>query len=181
LPANTIYLGMVEFTTIILQIAEQGDRSGWTYIEVPADVAAEILPGNKKSFRVRGKLDDFAITGMALMPLGSGNFFMSLREEIRKGIRKRKGATLRVQLEHDKDFKIEIPEDLKDCFDFEQPEAFEFFNGLAKSHQGYFIKWITDAKTTETRASRIAKTINAAVRRMDYSTMLREQKKLREQ
>ncbi len=171
---------MVDFTTIILQVAEQGDRMGWTYIEVTADVAQQLLPGNKKSFRVRGKLDNFEIAGMALMPVGSGNFFMSLREEIRKGIRKTKGATLRVQLEHDIDFKIEMPDDLKDCFDYEQPEAFEYFNSLAKSHQGYFIKWITDAKTEETRANRIAKTINAAIRRMDYGAMLREQKKLRE-
>ncbi|MEB0262449.1 MULTISPECIES: YdeI/OmpD-associated family protein [unclassified Mucilaginibacter] len=175
-----LYLAMVDFTTIILQVAEQGDRMGWTYIEVPADVAQQLLPGNKKSFRVRGKLDNFEIAGMALMPVGSGNFFMSLREDIRKGIRKTKGATLRVQLEHDIDFKIEMPDDLKDCFDYEQSEAFEYFNSLAKSHQGYFIKWITDAKTEDTRANRIAKTINAAIRRMDYGAILREQKKLRE-
>ncbi|MBD1383704.1 DUF1905 domain-containing protein [Mucilaginibacter rigui] len=172
---------MVDFTTIILQVSEQGDKNGWTYLVVPADVAQQLLPGNKKAFRVRGKLDDFAIAGMALMPVGGGDFFMSLREEIRKGIRKTKGAMVRVQLEHDKDFKIEIPADLQECFDFEQPEAFEYFSGLAKSHQGYFIKWITDAKTEETRANRIAKTINAAVRRMDYGAMLREQKKLRGQ
>ncbi|MCO5933967.1 YdeI/OmpD-associated family protein [Mucilaginibacter sp. RB4R14] len=171
---------MVDFATIILQVTEQGDRMGWTYIEVPADVAQQLLPGNKKSFRVRGKLDNFEIAGMALMPMGSGNFFMSLRKEIRKGIRKTKGATLRVQLETDMDFKIEMPDDLKDCFDYEQPEAFEYFNSLAKSHQGYFIKWITDAKTEDTRANRIAKTINAAIRRMDYGAILREQKMLRE-
>lgn len=178
---NAIYLNMVDFSTIILQVTEQGDKTGWTYILVPADIARQMLPGNKKAFRVRGKLDDFAIAGMALMPAGDGNFFMSLREEIRKGIRKGRGAMLRVQIEHDKDFKIEMPEDLQECFEFGEPEAFEYFNSLSKSHQGYFIKWITDAKTTETRANRIAKTINAATRRMDYGAMLREQKKLREQ
>ncbi|RYU90320.1 DUF1905 domain-containing protein [Mucilaginibacter terrigena] len=171
---------MVDFTTIILQFGEQGDKTGWTYIEIPADMAHLILPDTKRSFRVRGKLDDFAVTGMSLMPIGGGNFMMALREEIRKGIRKHRGAMVRVQLEFDKDFKIEIPEDLQDCFDFEQPEAFEYFSSLAKSHQGYFIKWITDAKTLETRANRIAKTISAALRRMDYGAMLREQKKLRE-
>lgn len=177
---NDIYMVMIDFKTIILQYGEQGDKTGWTYIEVPADLAQQLLPGNKKSFRVRGKLDDFAVAGMALMPIGNGIFIMALREEIRKGIRKHRGAMVRVQLEHDKDFKIEIPQDLQDCFDFEQPEAFEYFSGLAKSHQGYFIKWITDAKTVETRTSRIAKTISAMLRRMDYGATLREQKKLRE-
>jgi hypothetical protein len=177
---NNLYLAMVDFNTIILQYGEQGDKTGWTYIEVPADIAQQILPDNKRSFRVRGLLDNFPIAGMSLMPIGEGNFMMALRQEIRKGIRKGRGAMLRVRLEHDKDFKIEMPEDLQECFDFEQPEAFAYFNNLAKSHQGYFIKWITDAKTIETRANRIAKTINAALRRMDYGAMLREQKKLRE-
>ena len=172
---------MIDFNTIILQYGENGDKTGWTYIEVPADLAQEILPGNKKAFRVKGKLDGLAVAGMSLMPIGDGVFLMALKKEIRKAIRKEHGAMLCVQLEYDKDFKIEVPDDLQDCFDFEQPEAFEYFSSLSKSHQGYFIKWINDAKTMETRTGRIAKTISAALRRMDYGAMLREQKKLREQ
>jgi uncharacterized protein YdeI (YjbR/CyaY-like superfamily) len=86
---------------------------------------------------------------------------------------------LRVRLEFDVDFKLEVPEDLQECFDFE-PEAADYFNSLTKSHRGYFIKWINDAKTEGTRANRIASTVNAALRRMDYGMMLREKKKLRE-
>lgn len=171
---------MVDYNTIILQFGEQGEKTGWTYIEIPADLAQEMKPGNKKSFRVRGWLDEYPIAGMALMPMGEGKFIMALKEEIRKATRKGRGAMLRVRLEFDTEFKIEMPEDLQECFEFERPEAFEFFNSLAKSHQGYFIKWINDAKTEQTRANRIANTINAAVRRMDYGMMLREQKKLRE-
>ena len=171
---------MVDFNTIILHFGEQGEKTGWTYIQIPADVAQQIKPGNRKSVRVQGFLDEFAISGMAMMPFGDGNFMLALREEIRKSIRKSRGAMVRVRLEFDADFKIEIPDDLQECFEFEQPEALQYFNSLAKSHQGYFIKWINDAKTEETRANRIAKTINAAVRRMDYGAMLREQKKLRE-
>jgi uncharacterized protein YdeI (YjbR/CyaY-like superfamily) len=86
---------------------------------------------------------------------------------------------LRVRLEFDPDFKLEVPEELQECFDFE-PAAADYFNSLTKSHRGYFIKWINDAKTEETRANRIASTVNAALRRMDYGMMLREKKKLRE-
>ena len=170
---------MVDYTTIIRQYGENGDKTGWTYIIIPPDIAQQILPGNKRSVRVKGWLDEYAIAGMAMMPVGEGDFILALRAEIRKAIHKTGGAMLRVRLQHDKDFKIEIPPDLQECFDYEQPEAFEYFSGLAKSHQGYFIKWITDARTEETRADRIAKTINAAMRRMDYGAMLREQKKLR--
>jgi hypothetical protein len=167
---------MVEFTTIILQFAEQGEKTGWTYIEIPADIAQQMKSGNKKSFRVRGMLDAFPVNGMALMPMGEGNFIMALKAEVRKGIHKNAGAMLQVRLEVDNDFKVEMPDDLQECFDFE-PEAFEFYNSLAKSHREYFIKWINDAKTNETRAKRIVNTVNAMLRKWSYSEMIRAMRK----
>ena len=167
---------MVEFTTIILQFAEQGEKTGWTYIEIPADMAQQLKPGNKKSFRVKGMLDALPVNGMALMPMGEGNFIMALKAEVRKGIHKRAGAMLQVRLEADNDFKVEMPADLQECFDFE-PEACEFYNSLAKSHREYFIRWIDEAKASETRAKRIVNTINAMLRRWSYSEMLRAMRK----
>jgi hypothetical protein len=167
---------MVEFNAIILQFNEQGEKTGWSYIEIPADLAQQMKPGNKKSFRVKGMLDALPVSGMALMPMGEGNFIMALKAEIRKGLRKNAGAILQVKLEEDKDFKVEMPDDLKECFDFES-EAFEFFNTLAKSHRDYFVKWIESAKTQETRAKRIVNTINAMLRKWDYGKMIREMRK----
>jgi hypothetical protein len=163
---------MINFTTIILQFAEQGEKTGWSYIEIPADLAQEMKPGNKKSFRVRGMLDGVAVSGMALMPMGSGNFIMALKADVRKKLHKNAGAVLQVMLEEDVDFKIEMPDDLSACFDFE-PDALEFFNSLAKSHRNYFIKWISDAKTSETRAKRIINTVNAMCRKWNYGQMIR--------
>jgi hypothetical protein len=167
---------MVEFSTIILQFEERGEKTGWTYIAIPADIAQQMKPGNKKSFRVKGMLDGLAIKGMALMPMGEGNFILALKAEVRKGIHKRAGAMLQVRLEEDKDFKVEMPDDLKECFEFE-PEAFDFFNSLAKSHREYFIKWIDGAKTSETRAKRIVNTINAMLRKWNYGQMIRAMRK----
>jgi hypothetical protein len=102
---------MVGFNTIILQFAGQGEKTGWTYIEIPADIAQQMKPGNKKSFRVRGMLDNLAVSGIAIMPMGEGNFIMALRAEVRKGIHKNAGAMLQVKLEEDIDYKVDIPED----------------------------------------------------------------------
>ena len=168
---------MIEFNAIILQFAEQGEKTGWTYIEVPAHIAQQIKPGNKKSFRIRGTLDAFSVSGMALMPMGEGSFIMALKAEVRKGIHKSKGAMLQVKIEEDLDYKIEVPDDLQECFDFE-PEALELFNSLAKSHRDYFIKWIESAKTNETRAKRIINTVNAMLHKWDYGTMIREMRKM---
>jgi hypothetical protein len=167
---------MVEFTTLILQFAEQGEKTGWSYIEIPSDITQKLKPNNKKSFRVRGMLDGFAVNGMALMPMGGGNFIMALKAEVRKGIHKNAGAMLQVRLEEDLDYKIEVPDDLMECFDFE-PDALGFFNSLAKSHRDYFIKWIDSAKTNETRAKRIVNTVNAMLRKWDYGQMIRAMKK----
>jgi len=167
---------MLEFTTIILQFAEQGEKTGWSYIEIPADMAQQLKPGNKQSFRIKGTLDALAVEGLAAMPMGEGNFILALKADIRKKLHKNAGAILQVRLEEDKDFKIDIPADLQECFDFE-PEALEFFNTLAKSHRNYFIKWINDAKTSETRAKRIVNTINAMLRKWDYGKMGREMRK----
>ena len=170
------FSAMVDFTTIMLQFAEQGEKTGWTYIEIPADLAQQMKPDNKKSFRVRGMLDALPVRGMALMPMGEGNFIMALKADVRKRLHKNAGAMLRVKLEEDIDFKIEVPDDLQECFDFE-PEAFEFFNSLPKSHREYFIKWIDEAKTNETRAKRIVNTVNAMLRKWHFNVMIREMRK----
>lgn len=160
----------------MLQFESQGEKTGWTYIEIPADIAQQLKPGNKKSFRVKGMLDGLAVAGMALMPMGAGNFILALKADVRKAIRKNAGAMLAVKLEEDKDYKVEVPADLQECFDFE-PEALIQFNSLPKSHRDYFIKWIESAKTHETRAKRIVNTINAMLRKWDYGTMIREMRK----
>ena len=85
---------MVLFSTTIHKFDKQGEKTGWTYLEIPADIAQQLVPGNKKSFRVKGKLDNHSIKGVALLPMGGGTFIMPLNSAMRKGIGKRQGAQL---------------------------------------------------------------------------------------
>lgn len=163
---------MVDYTTIIRKFTSKGEKSGWTYIDVPADIAQQLKPGNKQSFRVRGCLDNFSFSGCALLPMGEGDFILALNAVLRKGIRKGEGATLRVQLEEDQHFRVEIPDDLAACL-ADEPSAQEAFDNLAKSHRDYFIKWIDSAKTDPTRVKRIAHTVDAMLRGLDYGAMIR--------
>ena len=57
---------MIQFTTVMKRFDRQGEKTGWTYIEVPSEIAEKLVPGNKKGFRVKGKLDDFPIKAIAL-------------------------------------------------------------------------------------------------------------------
>lgn len=167
---------MVKYTTRILKFAEQGEKTGWTYIVVPADVAQRLKPGNKQSFRVKGKLDSFSIKQVALLPMGEGEFIIPVNGAIRKGIGKRHGAVLNVSLEVDKsDFVFNA--DFMACLE-DEPDAHKHFKTLPGSHQRYFSKWIDSAKADATKAKRIAMAINALARKMGYPEMLREKASL---
>lgn len=165
---------MVRYTTTIHQFAEQGEKTGWTYIEVPSDLAEKLKPGNKKSFRVKGKLDKYAIKGIALLPMGGGRFIMALNKPMRKAIRKNKGAMLKVELEEDtKGYQLnkEFVECLKD-----EPSAEKYFKTLPQSHQNYFSKWIESAVMESTKTKRIAMAVSALAKSQGYPEMLRSEK-----
>lgn len=157
-----------------MKFGQQGEKTGWTYIVVPAALAQQLMPGNKKSFRVKGKLDQHAIEGVALIPMGEGDFIMALKADLRKAIGKQKGAMLQVQLSVDKK-PYEVYALLLQCLE-DEPAAKQYFNALPKSHQHYYSKWVESAKTDATRIKRVAMAVNAMSKKMDFGQMLRSAK-----
>ena len=162
---------MITFKTIIQQFGQQGEKTGWTFIAVPQAIAVKLKPGNKKSFRVRGFLDDFPVEAVSLLPMGEGDFIIAFNQTMRKGTGKRKGNTLRVRLEPDEKPFVVCPELLESLQD--EPKALAFFKGLPKGQQRYFSNWITGAKTEPTQVKRIAQTVNAMVKAQDFGMMIR--------
>ncbi len=165
---------MLSFTTTILKFSKQGEKTGWTYIVVPDRIAKKLNPGVKKSYRVKGKLDDLTIEKTALIPMGKGDFILPVNASMRKATGKRFGATLKVQLELDHS-PILPPAELLECLQ-DEPEALKHFNTLPQGHRNYFTKWIESAKTEPTKTKRIALVIKTMVRKMDFSAMLREER-----
>ena len=168
---------MISFSATILKFGSQGEKTGWTYIVVPAKVAKKLNPGVKKSYRVKGKLDDHKIEKTSLIPMGEGDFIIPINADIRKGTGKRLGATLKVQLEIDKS-PILPPGELIECLK-DEPEAYKYFNSLPQSHRNYFTKWIDTARTEPTKTKRIALVVKTMVRKMDFGAMLREEREER--
>lgn len=167
---------MLQFNTILKQFNEQGEKTGWTYIEIPAKIAQQLKPGNKKSFRVKGRLDNYEIKGVALMPMGEGDFIMAVNATMRKGIGKRKGDKLKVQLEADNK-QPPLSKDLLECLS-DEPAANEYFNSLLYSHRLYFSRWIESAKTPQTKAKRIAMAVTALAKKFGFSEMLRSNREV---
>src|SRR5688572_28564076 len=123
---------MVQFTAIIKRFKDQGEKTGWTNIDVPSSIAKQLVPGNKKGFRVKGKIDAYAYSMIALLPMGNGDFIMTLNATVRKGVRKPVGTTVEVKMAVDKE-EIKPPPELIDCME-DEPEALAYFNSLTRGH-----------------------------------------------
>lgn len=135
-------------------------KGGWTYTEVPG-----VLQNKNAPFgfvRVRGSIDGYEIKGYHMMPMKNGKLFLPIKAAIRKKIGKQKGDYVHVILYAD-DLPNELPEELKICLE-DEPAAFEAFNACTHGEQKAFIDWIYSAKTEQTKAERIAKSIDALLK-----------------
>lgn len=172
---------MPTFTTVLKKFGEKGDKTRWTYIEIPMEITDALKPGQKTSFRVKGTLDDYPIKLVALLPLGrsvseDGMFMMPINATMRRGMNKdEEGTPVRVSLELDTD-PLPQSADLLACLD-DDPVAKAHFDTLSKSHQNYFSNWIEEAKTPATKDDRIAKSIRGLSMGMNFGEMIRYFKK----
>lgn len=169
---------MIRFEAEIKKFGAQGEKTGWTYVAIPAALAGQLLPGNRKSFRVKGKIDALAISAVALLPMGDGDFILPLNAVMRRQLGKGKGGRLKLQLSVDRE-EIKPPQELVDCLE-DEPDALARFNNLPRSQRNYFIKWILAAKSEPTIARRIAQTVTALAAGSDFGTMIRAMKRFRE-
>lgn len=166
---------MISFSATIDKFGQMGEKTGWTYVQVPQEIAQQLKPDTKKSFRVKGKLNGVAINSVALMPMGGGDFILVLNAAMRKQLKQPVGSTIAIQLEEDTT-PLTLPEDLLECLE-DEPLAKAHFFALPPSHRQYYGRWIEEAKTEATRTKRIAQTITALAKNQDYGAMIRENKK----
>ncbi|MEZ4900953.1 MAG: YdeI/OmpD-associated family protein [Spirosomataceae bacterium] len=166
-----VFCAMVSFKALLQKFDKKGEKTGWTYFQIPVDITHELNPDVRTSYRVKGKIDDFAIKLTALIPMGDGSFIIPVNAQMRRGIRKKEGAMVQVELEIDTD---PLPQsfDLLACLE-DEPKALAYFNKLPTSHQNYYSKWIESAKTIETKTKRISMTIKGMAMGLDYGQTIR--------
>ncbi|GAB4091239.1 YdeI/OmpD-associated family protein [Flaviaesturariibacter terrae] len=169
---------MIRFTTQLERFGQQGEKTGWTYLAISEELAAQLKPGCRSSYRVKGRIDKMPIKSVALVPMGAGDFILAVNAAMRKLLRKEKGASVEVVLEVDDDV-FETPADIAECL-ADEPEATAFYESLPLSHRRYFARWVESAKTDATRAKRIAQMLDAMARGMGYGEMIRAAKARKE-
>jgi hypothetical protein len=169
---------VITFSTKIRKFDRQGEKTGWTYIEISSSLANKLNPGKKAAYRVKGRLDQHTIQRVAILPMGQGSFIMPLNAKIRKAIGKEKGDMLRAQLELD-ERTIPPSSDFMTCLR-DDTRAMAHFKTLSGSHQRYFSKWIEEAKTVETKTRRITMAVIALGQAQGFPEMVRANRKIRE-
>jgi hypothetical protein len=165
---------MIQFMTTLHKFDKQGEKTGWTYIEINTTQAKKLKPDTKVSFRVKGTLDSYKIKQIALLPMGDGKFIIPVNAAMRKGIGKKLGDKIKVSIEEDNS-EFVFSQDFMDCLR-DDPAAQDFFQSLSGSHQKYFSKWIDSAKTSATKTKRIIMAVTALSKKQGYPEMIRANK-----
>ncbi len=130
-------------------------KGGWTFTEIPEIKMPKTAFGMLK---VKGKIDSYEFSGVHLMPIGNGHVGLAVKAEVRKKINKQAGDMVHITLYEDTTPFL-IPEELISCMELEEGVK-EKFNTCSHSRKKKFIDWIYSARTEQTKAERIAQTIN---------------------
>jgi hypothetical protein len=163
------------FTSIIQKFSSRGEKTGWTYVEIPPELVVKLQLPSKRGFRIKGIMDDVKFSRLSTYPVGGGNFIVAINRDLKKKLAKKEGALLRIKFQLDEKKAPQSPELLIALK--EEKKALQVFRKQPFSHQNYFHRYVAAAKTKATRATRIVNIITAMYRGQDFGAMIRSLKK----
>lgn len=166
---------MPSFKAIIQKFAGKGEKTGWTYVNIPKDILTKLKRKDKKPFRIKGVIDDVKFEKLSTYAIGEGEIIIAINGALRKKLGKKEGAQVLVNFELD---KSEAPrsKELLACLKEDKVAEKKFFE-QPLSHQNYFHRYIIEAKTDATKAGRITNTLNAMHKGQNFGEMIRSLKK----
>ncbi len=128
-----------------------------TGIEVPEEVVAALGSGNRPPVTVTIGGHTYRTT-VARM---DGRFLVPLSAENRIAASVAAGDQVDVDIEADTaPREVEVPADLADALS-KDDAARATFDGLSFTHRKEWVRWVEEAKKPETRATRLAKTVES--------------------
>lgn len=140
------------FTAVI-----QDAGGGGAFVEVPFDVEKEF--GSRRP-KVKAMIEGVAYRG-TLTRMGTECHILGIRKDIREQIGRTIGDEVNITVEPDTEPRqVEIPPELAEAFTKEKA-AEAFFHTLSYSHQKEYVGHILEARKEETRARRVAQTIES--------------------
>ncbi len=142
----------VRFETVLQR--PEGEATT-TFIEIPLDVAAVF---GRKRPPVTVTINGY--TYRSTVAVYGDGYFLPVNKVNRTGAGVDAGDRVNVELASDTAARtVEVPEDLAAAL-LADTEVSKGFDGLAYTHRLEYVRWVTEAKKTETRERRIAETVN---------------------
>jgi Bacteriocin-protection, YdeI or OmpD-Associated/Domain of unknown function (DUF1905) len=150
--ASTGHTGMMTFRATI----ELGGKTA-TGIAVPDEVVAALSAGKRPAVKITVGGHTYRTT---VAPMG-GRFFVPLNATNREAAGVAAGDEVDAVIELDTaPREVDIPDELTEAL-AGNDGARRFFEQLSFTHRKEWVRWITDAKRTETRLARIDRTVEA--------------------
>jgi len=129
--------------------------SGGACIYFPYDVEKEF--GVRGRVPVKATFDGVSYAG-SLVKYGAPQHMLGILKSIREQIGKGPGDTVEVTIEKDAaERTIDVPAEFEKLL--KKEKLWAAFDKLSYSHKKEYVRWITEAKREETRATRLAKSI----------------------
>jgi bacteriocin resistance YdeI/OmpD-like protein/uncharacterized protein DUF1905 len=128
-----------------------------TGIEVPEDVVAALGSGNRPPVTVTVGGHTYRTTVVRM----GGRFLVPLSAENRTAAGVAAGDQVDVDIEPDSGPReVTVPDDLAAAL-AQDETARAHFGGLSYTHRKEWVRWVEEAKKAETRAARLAKTVES--------------------
>jgi hypothetical protein len=99
-----------EFKSIIFKYASNGEKTGWTFVEIPDDIIPKLKLKDRKGFRIKGFIDDVKFEKLSTYPVKGGGFIIALNADLRKKLGKGESAEVAIRFELDKAKSLESAE-----------------------------------------------------------------------
>lgn len=140
-----------------LKITATFEQRGPAGAFVLTDDQVLALGGGKKAFPVSLTVNG-AVFPLRLARMGGENL-IGLRKDVREAAGLAYGDVVPVEVTADAaERTVEVPDDLAAALAAD-PEADAAFAAMAYSHRKEYVRWVTEAKKAETRATRIDKAV----------------------
>jgi hypothetical protein len=135
-------------------VATLEQHGSGTVVVVPYDLKEAFGSGRPP---VRATVNGYTFR-TTLFTMG-GRALLGLNREVREAATVEPGQKVSVELERDDEPRtVEVPSDLAAALDAD-PVVRETFDGLSYTHRKEYVRWIEEAKRTETRTRRVEKSV----------------------
>lgn len=142
---------------LFIAIIKQNGDTNAAFVEFP--FSTENLFNKKGQVKIKALFDGKVEYRGSLVTMKSDCHILGLTKEIRQQLGKTFGDEVSVSLIEDKEERIvEIADDIVLIFN-ENPDAKVLFDTMSYTHKKEYIRWIEEAKKSETRENRKVKMI----------------------